>query len=74
MENISIECNKCDDNGSIVEHHKSYSTSHSCKCGKYGIYMKKKFDDMFGGDPNIALENLLAYGRNRITEKQSHGK
>lgn len=66
---MKTKCNKCNEEGSIVEHHKGYSTSRSCRCGKYNRVMKEKFNKMFGGDPVEQINNLLAYGRQRVIDK-----
>jgi hypothetical protein len=63
------KCNKCDERGMIVEIKDGGHHGHSCDCGKYGRYIKAKFNEKFGGDPVEQINNLLNYGRQRIEEK-----
>lgn len=56
-----LKCNECDERGYIQD--TKYS-SHSCKCGWAIEPSMKKFE-------NVNIMDLLAYGRNRVIEKQN---
>lgn len=59
------KCNKCDERGYIVD--KSFlpnHSAHSCECGWAIQQIENKFK-------NVSIEDLLAYGRQRVIEKEN---
>jgi hypothetical protein len=61
---MKTKCDKCDERGYI--HHEidnSYYSGSSCECGWAIEQSMLKFKD-------VKIEDLLAYGRARVKEKQ----